>query len=251
MLYIVTAVSLFGFALMLILWAWAKCEAKDAADELAKAAKVNDELRKDNELSKSMIDRISRERDLMKSAGREYLENVKRLESILSTALIRNSKGQLERADGLPTDPKRIAKRERAKAKRLARMTDLMLQVSGSSVVPEKVEPKAKAVMDHFAKEDEMGIMSVGEIEIDVTPKKLTRAEACLAILNEAKEAGFEWAESGMMTHITNPIRIAERMQEAEELMDKVNSCMKCDGKLWLYDEVGNQTGYCGCYYLR
>jgi hypothetical protein len=31
-----------------------------------------------------------------------------------------------------------------------------------------------------------------------VEPKTLTRAEACLAILNEAKEAGFEWAQSAI-----------------------------------------------------
>lgn len=29
-------------------------------------------------------------------------------------------------------------------------------------------------------------------------PKQLTRAEACLAILNEAKDAGFDWAESAI-----------------------------------------------------
>ena len=61
-----------------------------------------------------------------------------------------------------------------------------------------KLSSASKAIMDHFAKEDAEGVISVGEIEIDTTPKPLTRAEACLAILHEAKDAGFEWAQSAI-----------------------------------------------------
>lgn len=62
---------------------------------------------------------------------------------------------------------------------------------------------KIKDVGDHFIDEtakikEKMGGPSAEYKTEAVERKPLTRAEACLAILHEAKDAGFEWAQSAI-----------------------------------------------------
>lgn len=99
--YIIAGAASFAVVTFLTLWRIAHNEARHSHNQNVKAAEVIDALRKERDMAYSKIEKLETEAD--------------QLRPILRNALIRNSKGQLVRADGKPTDPKRIARREREK----------------------------------------------------------------------------------------------------------------------------------------
>lgn len=113
--YMIAGAASFAVVTFLTLWRVVYAEARHAQNENVKAAKIIDELRKENKRLDGLLTSANRSLAVLNGEYFALDMEISELKAKLSTALIRNSKGQLVRADGKPTDPKRVARREREK----------------------------------------------------------------------------------------------------------------------------------------
>lgn len=89
-------------------------------------------------------------------------------------------------------------------------------------------EPKRKPNKAKVAKAD-VSTLNLPEVKSDrlvdfvgLSSRPMTRAEACLAILHEAKEAGFDWAQSAIEQFDSDYASNGDRVDETRPLMSAV-----------------------------
>lgn len=168
--HILAGVASFAAVTLWTLWKIAQHEVEKLSDQLTKAAEF-DKLHRATiaEREQAIID-AKEELRLINTSYEGRKAEIADLRATLSrVAFFRNEKGQLVRPDGKGADSKKSRQREKRKADKSRELADTFLAVSRGEMA-NPFEQKAE-------------------------PKPLTRAEACLAILHEAKDAGFEWAQ--------------------------------------------------------
>lgn len=158
--HILAGVASFAAATLWTLWKIAQHEAEKLSDQLTKAAELD-------KLHRATI--AEREAEIVRLKG-----IVKNREDAKDAVMAKGNQWYAEL---------QVAKATLARVAFFRNEKEQLVRPDGKGADSKKSRQRAK---------------KKAEPKTETPTKPLTRAEACLAILHEAKDAGFEWAESAI-----------------------------------------------------